>query len=360
MISAILIDQIHHVKITNHSQLRNLIFIVLLTLSVPSLSQEITGTVLDKSTNEVLVGVSVYFDGSSIGTITDENGNFELNPPGNLLAPLIFSHLGYQSRKLNAPFGPNPITVYLTEEILKIPEVVVTSDSFSRRQKLNVFRKEFLGDSRAARNCSILNEDDIRLYYKSFDSTLTASTKAPIIIINSYLRYRIQFDIREFTIAFRSKTLERIDNIKFTRYAGFTRFEDFSNNDLRILKRRQAAYLGSPMHFMRSLWEGNLTDQNYSFNYELKSITPDQLIDRLDDDSDGFKTYEFRKKRFVIYYKNKSYYRSSISLDGTTSFSIDQFGNYSPYQGLIFGGYMADLRISEMLPNDYEIPKSLP
>jgi hypothetical protein len=104
---------------------------------------------------------------------------------------------------------------------------------------------------------------------------------------------------------------------------------------------------------MRSLWNGNLTDQNYSFNYELKSIPPDQLIYRLDDDSDGFKTFEFRKKRFAIYFNNKSYYRSSISLDSIKSFSIDKLGNYRPYQDLIFGGYMADLRISETLPMDY-------
>ncbi len=342
-------------------KLKKFYFLYFILLLGPTLiAQQITGTVLDKGTNEPLIGVSVYFDGSTLGTITDENGNFKLIPPGNLLVPLILSHLGYQSRKLNAPFGPNHMTIYLTEEIQEIPEVVLTSDPFSRRQKLNVFRNEFLGDGKAARNCSILNEDDIRLHYRSFDSTLTASTKAPLTIINSFLRYRIRFDLKEFTIAFRSKNLERIDNIKYTRYAGFTHFEDFSNNDRKILKRRQAAYLGSPMHFMRSIWEGNLTDQNYSFNYELKPIAPDKLMDRLDHDSDSFKTYEFSRKRFVINYKNKSYYRSSISLDGTTTFSIDQFGNYSPYQDLIFGGYMADLRISETLPNDYKFPKSLP
>jgi hypothetical protein len=304
------------------------------------------------------MGVSVYFDGSTMGTITDENGNFRIKSPPNLIAPLIFSYLGYQSRKIDAPMDLNETVIYLTEEIQKIPEVIVTSDPFSRRQKLNVFRKEFLGDGRASRNCTILNEDDIELFFNTFDNSLTATAKSPIVIVNSYLQYTIRFDLREFTIAFRSKSLERIDNIKYTRYAGFTRFEDFANNDGRIIKRRQEAYLGSPRHFMRSLWKGNWIDQNYSFNYELKSITADQIFHRQEDDSDGFKYFEFRKSRFVIYYKNKSYYRSSISFDGTRSFSIDQFGNYTPFQDLIFGGYMADLRISEMLPMDYFPTKS--
>ncbi len=41
-------------------------------------AQLIKGQVLDALDNTPLMGVSVYFDGTSIGTITDESGIFEL------------------------------------------------------------------------------------------------------------------------------------------------------------------------------------------------------------------------------------------------------------------------------------------
>lgn len=301
------------------------------------------------------MGVSVYFDGSTMGTITNEDGIFMITARPNLLAPIIFSHLGYKSRKLDRPFDSHPLIIRLKEKRQELPEVVVTSDPFSRRQKINVFRKEFLGDGRASKKCTILNEEDIQLFFNTFNNSLTATAKSPIVIVNSYLQYIVKFDLKEFTIAFRSRSLERIDNIHYTRYAGFTRFEDFANNDVRTVKRRQKAYLGSPMHFMRSLWNGDLIAQDYSFTYELKSIPPVEIF-HLINESDGFKTVEFRDKKFMINYKNKSNYRSSISLENINSISIDKFGNYTPYQDLIFGGYMAGLRISEMLPMDYLPP----
>jgi len=87
------------------------------------------------------MGVSVYFDGSMMGTITDEDGIFMITAQPNLLAPLIFSHLGYKSKKLDRPYDSSPLLIKLKEERQELQEVVVTSDPFSRRQKLEVFRK---------------------------------------------------------------------------------------------------------------------------------------------------------------------------------------------------------------------------
>jgi len=63
----------------------------------------VKGKVTDSSTGEALPGVSVKVKGSTIGTVTDLNGNFTIQAPDN--ATLIFSYIGY-----------NPIEVAVGEE----------------------------------------------------------------------------------------------------------------------------------------------------------------------------------------------------------------------------------------------------
>ena len=62
--------------------------------------QRIKGQVLDALDNTSLMGVSVYFDGTSIGTITDESGIFELPLAQKINAALVVSYLGYETRSI--------------------------------------------------------------------------------------------------------------------------------------------------------------------------------------------------------------------------------------------------------------------
>ena len=56
----------------------------------------VTGTVMDKTTGDPLIGVSVVVKGvANTGTITDIDGKFTLKLP-YAEAPLVFSYLGYQ------------------------------------------------------------------------------------------------------------------------------------------------------------------------------------------------------------------------------------------------------------------------
>ena len=56
-------------------------------------SKKVTGTVTD--TNGPLIGVNVMVKGTSIGTITDVDGNYSLEVPQN--AVLIFKYIGFDS-----------------------------------------------------------------------------------------------------------------------------------------------------------------------------------------------------------------------------------------------------------------------
>ena len=69
-----------------------LLYLILLVYNI-SVSQEIRGVVLDGKTNLPLEYVSVYFDQTTIGTTTNQKGEFTLNYT-NIKTPLIISYLG--------------------------------------------------------------------------------------------------------------------------------------------------------------------------------------------------------------------------------------------------------------------------
>ena len=58
------------------------------------------GKVVDEKTSEPLVGATVKVKGSTIGTITDIDGNFKLDVPANI-SPIVFevSYMGYASKE---------------------------------------------------------------------------------------------------------------------------------------------------------------------------------------------------------------------------------------------------------------------
>lgn len=336
------------------SKIVQVLFFLSTTLAI---GQEISGIVYDSKTKEPILGASVYFDGSSLGTITDLDGKFIITAPIKTHASLIISHLGYVLKRITNPLEiEGELRIAMVEEFQKIPEVVLTSDPFSRKQKLRVFRKEFLGDTRASDFCKILNEDSIELFFNTYDNTLSAYSKGPIVIENKYLGYLIKFDLDEFQIHFKRKSLDRIDNIKYTLFSGFTLFIDISNYDNKIAKRREKAYLGSPMHFMRTCWSNNWKGQNFTLKRELRTVSPDQILHIIDGDSMEFRRIVFQSEKFVVYFKNRGNHRSTVNLtEENFTFSIDKYGNYEPYKNLIFGGYMADFRIGDLLPIDFAL-----
>jgi hypothetical protein len=61
-------------------------------------SQNISGTVIDDRTKEPLFGATVYIDGTTIGTITDFNGDFKLELKKTLNSLLVISYLGYETK----------------------------------------------------------------------------------------------------------------------------------------------------------------------------------------------------------------------------------------------------------------------
>ena len=111
------------------------VFILLIHLAAinAQAQSEVSGQVTDASDVTSLPGVNVVVKGTTIGTVTDINGNYRINvPSGN--AVLVFSSVGYETEEV--PVGTQGIiNLALEPDIQALQEVVVTSFGIKREKK---------------------------------------------------------------------------------------------------------------------------------------------------------------------------------------------------------------------------------
>jgi TonB-linked SusC/RagA family outer membrane protein len=106
--------------------MRKLVSLVLLHLILSqsyvfAQNSRVTGKVTDQD-NAALPGVSILLSGTSQGTVTDGEGNFVINAPGN--GSLVFSFIGYQSQTV-AINNRSAVDVQLVQESRSLGELVV-------------------------------------------------------------------------------------------------------------------------------------------------------------------------------------------------------------------------------------------
>lgn len=112
---------------------RKLLFLLFAILfsSVSAFAQTITGKVVDKDTQEPLIGVSVFSLGTKTGTSTDLDGSFRLKV-ASISGQLELTYVGYKSLKLDASADLG--TIELESDAIGLKDVVVTSSIAIRRK----------------------------------------------------------------------------------------------------------------------------------------------------------------------------------------------------------------------------------
>lgn len=105
----------------------------------------ISGKVIDEA-NEALIGVSILVKGTSVGTVTDFDGNYTLSVPTGA-THLVFSYIGYQAQTLPVP-SSNILNVKLKSDTQVLNDVVVIGYGTQKKNDLtgtvtNVSSKDF-------------------------------------------------------------------------------------------------------------------------------------------------------------------------------------------------------------------------
>lgn len=216
-------------------------------------SIEIAGTVIDSQTKKPLVGASIYLNNTTRATTSAEDGAFTLKniPQGNY--QLIISYIGYASSSIKvAGQSANALKIELQPSQTFLNEVTIGTNPHWDQHFL-LFQIFFLG--KGMQQCTIENPKSLFFKYsKSY--VLTAEASKPLIIDNQALGYRVYYELTSF-----------VHRNNRTSYLGYTHFEEMkpANNaeEKKWKANRENAYYGSFTHFIRSLVNNQIAEDNF-------------------------------------------------------------------------------------------------
>ena len=215
------------------------------------------GVVIDAEKNKPVQNASVFLNTTSIGTLTNEEGNFSLTIPSGRYE-LIVSSIGYETytQSLNSNELTDFVTIQLKVKSQLMETVVVQpfeKDGWAKWGQF--FLDNFIGTSAVAKNCKIRNTKSI--HFLKSKTELTAVADEPLIIENKDLGYTIHYQLENFSYSFESR---------YIVYTGYPFFQPMTGNFDRQKKwerKRSEVYFGSMMHFMRSLYLNKIVEEGF-------------------------------------------------------------------------------------------------
>lgn len=345
----------------------------------------VTGTVVDEK-GDLVKGATVFISGSQFNTVTNDKGEFRINSLTAGSYQLIVKMLGYAifSHPLVLEDKLVDIPIALVVKPIALSEVTIGKgdawDSY-----YNLFKAQFLGTSRFADGCEILNPKVLSFNYSKTKGILTAEADEFILIDNKRLGYHIRYLLRDFQFTINSNTAI------FDGDALFDEMEGSKGTHRDWVRNRYDAYKGSFMHFLRAVYHNNTLKEGFIANPLLKGFLKadgdfdvpwvtidtrpmkfDTIVKKIDTAFISLKTNQFYvtydpKKAAAIKTNLSTAILKDIKLDnnGTESTMvklpfkqavIDRRGNYTNYRAFFIHGDMASRRIGDKLPFDYEPP----
>ncbi len=112
------------------------------------LAQSITGTIQDKQNNEPLIGATVAIKGTSIGTVTDIDGKFNLVVNQQPPFTLAISYIGYTTQEFEIKSSADlkrTFNVKLATEEKVMTDIVVVDTRITQKQKESPLTVESMG-----------------------------------------------------------------------------------------------------------------------------------------------------------------------------------------------------------------------
>lgn len=291
-------------------------FLLLTLLGIGMLSAQaqikIRGSVVTKA-KKPLIGASVYINGSTLGTSTDYLGEFELLVDKGSYE-IVVSYVGYKTIRYALEVLEEEILNFtLLEDKNLLNEIVISNQKKIRKSKrksyLKLFRKNFLGESKYATECQIVNESELKFSYNNKTKTLKAKASQPLRIINPLLGYVIYYDLIKFEYSI---------NLSYT-YKGFVRFEEISGSDKEKatwIENRKQVYLGSSMHFFHLVINERVRKEKFTVDLISRAPNPKYPTTEEIEKANEISGSRARYKRF---------YLNGKIIENPKEFAIDVF-----------------------------------
>jgi hypothetical protein len=356
----------------------------------------LSGVITDSATGKKLAGVSVFLNSTSKGTVTRADGTFQLGiPPGRY--QLIVSAIGYETYVTEVSSRNLPPSLKITlrtkaDELAAVTVEPYMKDGWKRWGKF--FLDNFIGTTEYASSCTIKNKEVLRFHFYLKSNRLSVTAIEPLIIENKALGYDLEYRLEGFTCDFASHIVS---------YFGYPFFREMPSDDgprqAKWDDHRRRAYLGSLMHFMRSLYAGRLHIDGFIVEHDMQVpnrekqrvkglYTPNVTkVDSIPMDTlhhyweilrqpdfyfqrvrsyEGLVTINKDQTRVLFFpgdctviYGNPrmgiAYQESAIRLMTQTPITVEENGNYFPPQEILsLGNWSKTETIGQLLPRDYE------
>jgi len=140
-----------------------LLSLLILALGANGQNTIIKGLITDSETGETLPSVSIIFKGTTIGTTTDLDGNFNFSTPSKVNTILV-SYLGYEEQELKVNVGrTNNFTIKMDPTSINLTEVIIKpgKERYSKKENPAVI---FIRNAIAARESNDPRNHDYFTY----------------------------------------------------------------------------------------------------------------------------------------------------------------------------------------------------
>lgn len=235
---------------------------ILLVLVISANAQKtLPGRVMIAGTTNPVPSANVYLSSTSVGTVSDEKGNFTFQrfPEGRY--DLIVSCIGYETYQLSIRSDelPAQLNIFLKPQVGELQEVILEPyDKDGWQQWGKLFMDNFIGTSEFSEDCRLLNKEVLRLRMGKKTNILKVNATGQLQIQNNALGYILKYDLTRFE--FNTDTKEFL-------YQGYPFFEEMSTVKKSLQKRwianREIAYYGSLMHFLRSVYQNTIKQEKF-------------------------------------------------------------------------------------------------
>ena len=144
--------------------LTNIIFLFCL-LPLYSNMFSVIGTVVDYNTGLPIQYACVFIANTTVGTISNNKGEFQLSFSKEGISNLVVTHVSYQTFITNITENEDSLNILikLKPQIYDIETVNINRKDPYRKDKIKVFSEGLLGQSNNALSCRILNSSVLNL-----------------------------------------------------------------------------------------------------------------------------------------------------------------------------------------------------
>jgi hypothetical protein len=360
-----------HVSKVIHINMKKIIIAAFLFL-VPVFmfaQYKVSGIVLDEKTQQPMSGASVFCQNTTIGTLTNSNGEFSITVPSGGY-DIVVSYTGYetQSQRISRQTENIETMRFVLKEKDKSMEevsVVATTEVRNGLEKYgDFFREHFIGLTENSALCQIENPGALRFFFSKKRNRLKIIASEDLIIMNKSLGYRIRYQLDSFIHEYGTTV---------TQFTGYPLFEELSGTESEKetwKQKREEAYLGSLTHFLKSYYEKTLRSEGFMIQFtdksgKLRPLNDPYEFTNIEDEELELKppgklrvAYLNELPETAYLTKNKLSPSNTIQiseLEFRESIIVEKNGYFFDQRDLLTIGYWGWEKLADFMPYDFQL-----